>query len=114
MIASRRNLLKLAGTALVGTAASTAFGAVQRSSFKNFDETYDVVIVGTGFAGLTCALRCSERKLKVLLIDKMTVLGGNSLICGGNFACPGNPNQAKLGVKDSRDIFVKDCLTDGL
>ena len=50
----------------------------------------------------------------MLLIEKMTILGGNSLICGGNFACPGNPNQKKLGIKDSREIFIGDCTRDGL
>ena len=37
----------------------------------------DVAIVGGGVAGLTCALRLSERGYKVTLYEKTPVLGGN-------------------------------------
>jgi hypothetical protein len=37
----------------------------------------DVAIVGGGIAGLTCALRLSERGYKVTLYEKTPVLGGN-------------------------------------
>ena len=106
MQSTRRHLFKLAGGAALLSGLSAVQAAVPRSSIEKFDEQYDVVIVGSGFAGLTCALRCAEKNYSVLLIEKMTILGGNSLICGGNFACPGNPNQKKLGIKDSREIFI--------
>ena len=114
MQSTRRHLFKLAGGAALLSGLSAVQAAVPRSSIEKFDEQYDVVIVGSGFAGLTCALRCAEKNYSVLLIEKMTILGGNSLICGGNFACPGNPNQKKLGIKDSREIFIGDCTRDGL
>ena len=98
MQSTRRHLFKLAGGAALLSGLSAVQAAVPRSSIEKFDEQYDVVIVGSGFAGLTCALRCAEKNYSVLLIEKMTILGGNSLICGGNFACPGNPNQKKLGI----------------
>ena len=114
MQSTRRHLFKLAGGAALLSGLSAVQAAVPRSSIEKFDEQYDVVIVGSGFAGLSCALRCAEKNYSVLLIEKMTILGGNSLICGGNFACPGNPNQKKLGIKDSREIFIGDCTRDGL
>ena len=114
MQSTRRHLFKLAGGAALLSGLSAVQAAGPRSSIEKFDEQYDVVIVGSGFAGLTCALRCAEKNYSVLLIEKMTILGGNSLICGGNFACPGNPNQKKLGIKDSREIFIGDCTRDGL
>lgn len=48
------------------------------------------------------------------MIEKMGVFGGNSAICGGNMACPVNPVQKAQGIKDSRELFIKDCLKDGL
>lgn len=113
--AQRRNLFKLAA----GSAALAAGSAVQASlindkDIKNYDETYDVVVVGSGFAGLACALKAGQAGKKVLVIEKMPVLGGNSAICGGNVACPVNPVQKAQKIDDSRERFINDCLKDGL
>lgn len=52
----------------------------------SWDLTYDVVVVGGGFAGLSAAYEAAELGSEVLLIDKMPVLGGNSQINGGVYA----------------------------
>lgn len=107
---SRRNFIKfgIAG----GAAAMT--GAAVAAENVTFDESYDVVVIGTGFAGLSCATKCAAAKLKVLLVDKMPVIGGNSAICGGFMAVPLSKYQKALGHKDSREAFIGDCLKDGL
>ena len=33
---------------------------------------------------------------------------------GGNVACPVNPVQKAQGIKDSKELFIADCLKDGL
>jgi len=43
---------------------------------------FDVVIVGAGPAGSTCALMCSKIGLKTVLIEKNSVVGESS-VCGG-------------------------------
>ena len=48
------------------------------------------------------------------MIEKMSTVGGNSAICGGNVACPVNPVQKAQGIKDSKELFIADCLKDGL
>ena len=51
MQSTRRHLFKLAGGAALLSGLSAVQAAVPRSSIEKFDEQYDVVIVGSGFAG---------------------------------------------------------------
>lgn len=99
MQSTRRHLFKLAGGAALLSGLSAVQAAVPRSSIEKFDEQYDVVIVGSGFAGLTCALRCAEKNYSVLLIEKMTILGGNSLICGGTLPVRATPIKRSSGSR---------------
>ena len=112
---SRRGFLKsaVAASAAMMTAAAANAG-IPASSVAKYDEEFDVVIVGSGFAGMACALKAGRAGLKVLMIEKMVTVGGNSAICGGNVACPVNPVQKAQGIKDSKELFIADCLKDGL
>lgn len=111
---SRRGFLKSAAATAALMAAAAAEAGVPASSVKKFDEEYDVVIIGSGFAGMACALKAGQAGLKVLVMEKMPTVGGNSAICGGNVACPVNPVQKAQGIKDSKELFIADCLKDGL
>ena len=104
---------------MLGGAANTVFPAVDcESSVGNtpakWDETRDVIIVGTGFAGLSAAIEARERGADVLVIEKMPVYGGNSIVNGGDFAAPGNRLQKEAGVDDSPDLMFEDMLKAGL
>src|SRR5215831_18825860 len=50
-------------------------------------ETYDVIVVGAGNAGLTAALAARQLETRVLLLDKCpkAVRGGNTRFSGGGF-----------------------------
>ncbi len=48
-----------------------------------FDEEVDVVVVGTGAAGLTAALAAGANGAKVALIEKQPTVGGTSAVSGG-------------------------------
>ena len=115
MSTNRRDFLKLAGAAAAAiTSTAAAHAGVPASSVAKFDDEYDVVIIGSGFAGMACALKAGQAGKKVLILEKMPTVGGNSAICGGNVACPVNPVQAAQGIKDSKELFIADCLKDGL
>lgn len=113
---SRRKALKMGalGAGVAMMSAVQAMGAAPTEKEVQFDEEYDVIVIGSGFAGLAAAAKASERGLKVLVVEKMGRIGGNSVINGGAFAVPNNADQKKFGIKDSGDRFIKDCLKAGL
>jgi flavocytochrome c len=115
---SRREALRMgalgaAGLAMFGGINAIA-GEIPKAKDVKFDEEYDVVVIGTGFAGLAAAAKASQRGYKVLVVEKMGRIGGNSVINGGAFAVPNNADQKKFGIKDSGELFIKDCLKAGL
>jgi succinate dehydrogenase/fumarate reductase flavoprotein subunit len=52
-------------------------------SAKNFDETYDVVVVGYGYSGAISALEAARSGAQVLLVEKSAVPGGISICSYG-------------------------------
>ena len=53
MSTNRRDFLKLAGAAAAAiTSTAAAHAGVPASSVAKFDDEYDVVIIGSGFAGM--------------------------------------------------------------
>jgi flavocytochrome c len=78
-----------------------------------FDEEYEVVVIGSGFAGLSAAIEAREAGRSVLIVEKMRVPGGNSAISGGMFAVVGSPLQVAAGVRDSADLLASDMVRAG-
>ncbi len=74
----------------------------------------DVVIVGAGGAGLTAAVRANQEGAKVLVVEKMPMVGGNSLKASGGMNCADTKFQAALGITDSGvPEFIEDTMNGG-
>lgn len=109
----RRQFLSLTLASAVSAGALTQANAKPVTEPKRYDETYDVIVIGTGAAGSSAAARASELGLKVLVLEKLKVGGGSTLICNGGFAICGTDIQAKKGIKDSVELFEKEMLAIG-
>ena len=93
-LVSRRDALKI--TAGMGAVAAVSALGLHLSGGKaeaaakqlptKWDEEYDVVIVGSGFAGLAAAAEAAGKGAKVIILEKMPTYGGNSIINGGVYA----------------------------
>lgn len=79
-----------------------------------WDERADVVIIGSGFAGLAAADRIKRSGGSVSILEKMNHPGGNSIISDGALAAAGSGRQAELGIEDSPELMTQDMLAAGL
>ena len=98
---------------------ATAYGAVSQTRLyeehiPQWDEIADVVVIGSGFAGLTAAIEAHNAGASVLILEKMKAPGGNSIISDGGIAAAGTLMQKKAGITDSPDLMYSDMLTAGL
>lgn len=111
---NRRQFAQLAlaasGLSLVGAAQAKA---ADNHSEPKWDETVDVVVVGSGFAGLAAAIEAAAAGAKTVVLEKMRTFGGNSIINGGIYPAPGAPAQIKDGIKDSIDLLEEDMIKAG-
>jgi len=72
----------------------------------------DVIIIGSGIAGLSAALEAGANGRSVLVVDANSVGGGHAVKAGG-FALVGTPLQEKRGYRDSPEIAERDLLAWG-
>lgn len=79
-----------------------------------WDEQKDIIIVGSGAAGLSAVIEASETGASVLVLEKMKVTGGNTRISDGGVAAPNNYLQAKRGIEDAPELLYADMLRAGL
>ncbi len=76
-------------------------------------EKADVVIVGGGGAGMAAAIEARKLGLKTVMLEKMPIVGGSSLLSTGGMNVAGSAQQKAAGIKDSPELFVKDTLHVG-
>jgi 3-oxosteroid 1-dehydrogenase len=77
---------------------------------------FDVVVLGTGAAGMVAALAAHDAGARVGLFEKADVIGGTTALSGGVCWLPCNPLAAKAGLQDSREdaLLYLRSLSHGL
>lgn len=64
---------------------------------------YDVVVVGSGGAGLAAALAAATGGCSVVVLERSGLFGGTSAMSGGSLWIPNNRRMRALGMADSRE-----------
>jgi 3-oxosteroid 1-dehydrogenase len=81
------------------------------------DDTYDVVVVGSGAGGMTAALTAANEGLSVIVVEKADHYGGSTARSGGAIWVPGNRALIKAGQRDEPGearTYVRAIVDDGV
>lgn len=71
------------------------------------DETFDVVVIGSGAGGLSTAITARKHGASVVVLEKEPVYGGTTAFSGGVLWIPGNRHCRDAGATDSRDAAIR-------
>lgn len=77
-------------------------------------ESFDVVVIGSGGAGLSAGIMAKEAGAKTVVLEKQAYLGGNTNFASGGMNAAGTKQQLAAGVtNDSPEIFFRDTMKGG-
>jgi len=74
---------------------------------------YDVIVVGSGAAGMMAAITSAEKGLSVLVLEKTPYIGGTTAISGGTIWIPLNQLMETVDLTDSRED-VREYLQEAM
>jgi fumarate reductase flavoprotein subunit len=101
----RRDVLKLGALAMLGGPSPTLAAARH--------ERADVIVIGSGGAGLTAALTAVDAGANVVVLEKMPITGGNTQLAAGGMNAAETVFQKKRGIRDSVTLMFDDTYTGG-
>jgi urocanate reductase len=110
----RRNFIQRAAAAGLGAAALGSIGTKQADAAKlerHWDLAADVVVVGSGAAGLPASISAAEQGASVIVVEQNYDIGGHGIESGGNIALGGGTSlQKKYGIEDSPNRMFEDLV----
>jgi len=65
---------------------------------------FDIVVAGSGAAGMTAALAAAHRGASVVVLEKAEAFGGTTARSGGGIWAPGNTVLRRAGVADTPEL----------
>lgn len=93
---------KLAVAALCSLALSAAFA-----------EEADIVVIGSGGAGLSAALTAAQNGKKVIVLEKQAIIGGNTNRAEGGMNAAGTKQQIEHGITDDTPLRMSQDAQKG-
>ena len=75
--------------------------------------TADVIVVGGGGAGLAAAVEAAQHGASVILLEKLAMLGGNTIRSGGAYNAVDPERQGPQGIEDSIEWHYYQTLKGG-
>lgn len=84
-----------------------------KAAVKLDDLSCDVVIIGAGGAGLSAAIEAHDAGAKVIIVEKMPIIGGNTNYATGGLNAAETVSQKAKGIDDSVETFIADTMKGG-
>jgi 3-oxosteroid 1-dehydrogenase len=69
----------------------------------SWDESFDLVVVGSGGGSMCAALAAKQLGKRALIVEKQALIGGSTGFSGGVWWIPNNPVMKRAGVADSAE-----------
>ena len=105
VVVNRRSFVKGAfGAGMLGMLSLAGLTGCAPKSEQSSDidgGTFDIVVIGAGGAGMTAAISSHDAGAKVILLEKMSVAGGNTVCAEGGMNACCTKVQAEEGIEDS-------------
>ncbi|MFK4896218.1 flavocytochrome c [Lactococcus petauri] len=92
------------------TGASKTMTYAEPSSLK---KSYDVIIVGSGGAGMTAAIEAKDAGMNPVILEKMPMAGGNTSKASAGLNASETSVEKAQGITDSNDKFYEETLKGG-
>lgn len=73
----------------------------------------DIAVIGAGGAGLSAAVEAASRGKKVIVLEKMGIVGGNTNYSTGGLNAAETTLQNSMGIEDSKELFYQDTWEGG-
>ncbi|EAC5434152.1 flavocytochrome c, partial [Listeria monocytogenes] len=80
---------------------------------KEMKKEYDIIIVGSGGAGMSAAIEAKDAGLNPVIFEKMPVVGGNTNKASSGMNASETKFQKEQGIDDSNDAFYEETLKGG-
>ena len=87
--------------------------AVEEGGDAHAPKSYDVVVVGSGGAGLAAAIQAHDEGASVLIVEKMPTIGGNTIKASAGMNAAETRFQRVKGIQDSKALFYAETLKGG-
>lgn len=76
---------------------------MRRPDNPDLPDSCDLLVVGSGAAGMAAAISARHHGLNPVIIEKSEMFGGSTAVSGGAIWVPCNPIAAAAGMTDSRE-----------
>ena len=102
-------------TTETATTEEVVSGATEReyTDPSEIKDSYDVIVVGSGWAGMAAAISAKDAGADVAIFEKMPVIGGNTSKSSGGMNASETKFQKEQGIEDSNDLFYEETLKGG-
>ncbi|AEA00419.1 MULTISPECIES: flavocytochrome c [Aerococcus] len=76
-------------------------------------DAYDVIIIGSGGAGMTAAITAHDLGLETVIFEKTEKIGGNTNKASSGMNASESSYQEEAGIEDKREDFFEETLKGG-